>query len=58
MLPPCSIHGMRGGRKTSCYGLANKKVCGIVRLLDVTTDQEVVSLNPRAVFKKNKLDQK
>ena len=24
MLPPCPIHGMRGGIKTSCDGLANK----------------------------------
>ena len=25
ILSPCSIHGMRGSRKTSCDGLANKK---------------------------------
>ena len=25
ILPPCSIHGMWGSRKTSCDGLAKKK---------------------------------
>ena len=30
-LPPCSIHGMRGSRKTSCDGLANKNnSCGSI----------------------------
>ena len=30
ILPPCSIHGMRGSRETSCDGLANKNIFQIL----------------------------
>ena len=32
--PPCSIHGMRGSRKTSCDGLANKTTAKSVYTAD------------------------
>ena len=34
ILPPCSIHGVRGSRKTSCDGLADKVLRSTLTVFD------------------------